>query len=125
MRLLKFQLFFLASLTPFVLSNVSQQQLDLNAMDFSELSNLNISALFADHNEPDTETSSHHKRWAGPISAPTSDDMWEKSKCKGCKFMAQKSYSNFDAGQVLPVPQYTAQSHGTLGSHPSHDYNLV
>jgi hypothetical protein len=109
MRLLLQLMVVLALLFP-VLGKVSKDIFSGAPIESSELSNLNISALFVDHHEPGNDGPKHQRRWAGPIPAPASDELWEKSKCKGRKFMAQMSYSDFDVGQVLPVPQNTAQS---------------
>jgi hypothetical protein len=98
-----------------VLGEVSKDISNGTPDNFSELSNLNISTLFVDHHEPSNEGTEHQRRWTCPIPAPASDDLWEKAKCKGRKFMAQMSYSDFDVGQALPVPQNTAQSPWCFG----------
>tara|TARA_R110002003_G_scaffold56_4_gene5091 strand:- start:17813 stop:18145 length:333 start_codon:yes stop_codon:yes gene_type:complete len=54
--------------------------------------------------------SSLQRRWPGPPPPPAANAVWEAAKCKGRKFGAQMSYSDFDVGQMLPVPQNTAQS---------------
>jgi hypothetical protein len=101
---------FLLGLLPLVLSDISRQHFDATIPNFFELSRLNISALFADYNEPQSKASNRERRWTGAPPVPASNDLWEKAKCKGRKFMAQMSYSDYDVGQMLPVPQNTAQS---------------
>jgi hypothetical protein len=101
---------FLLGLLSLVTSDVSEQHFDPIVTDFFELSNQNISAFFADYNEPQSKPSNYERRWAGAPPAPASNDLWEKAKCKGRKFIVQMSYSDYDVGQMLPVPQNTAQS---------------
>jgi hypothetical protein len=108
MRLLLQLVLMFALLFP-VIGEVSKEIFSGAPVEFSELSNLDISTIFVDHHDG-SEGPNHQRRWAGPVPAPASDDLWEKSKCKGRKFMAQMSYSDFDVGQVLPVPQNTVQS---------------
>jgi hypothetical protein len=73
--------------------------------------NLDLATLFVAQAEPvSNETHSHERRWAGPPPAPAGDDIWNTAKCKGRKFMAQMSWSDFDAGQALPVPANTVES---------------
>jgi hypothetical protein len=49
---------------------------------------------------------------------PADDEVWAKAVCKGKKMVAQMSYSDFDVGQLLPVPQTTAQSPWSKGKLP-------
>jgi hypothetical protein len=72
--------------------------------------NFNLAALFEAQAKPvSNETHSHERRWAGQPPTPAGDD-WNTAKCKGRKFMAQMSWSDFDAGQALPVPANTVES---------------
>ena len=41
---------------------------------------------------------------------PASDELWASCMCKGAKGLTQMSYSDYDVGQSLPVPQPSAQS---------------
>jgi hypothetical protein len=78
--------------------------------DPANFPNLNLASLFHEQDEPNSNSSSHERRWAGPIPAPADDATWEAAKCKGRKFMAQMSYSDYDVGQMLPIPQISVQS---------------
>jgi hypothetical protein len=94
------------------------QQLNADPQDLYDLQNLNLSTLISRYKSSKTDLSAHERRWAGPPPAPASDSVWEAAKCKGRKFMAQMSYSDFDVGQILPVPQTTAQSPWYYGGFP-------
>ena len=75
--------------------------------NFATLPNLNISSASSDNHDNATH---HERRWTGAPPNPASDEVWEAAKCKGRKFMAQMSYSDFDVGQMLPTPANTAAS---------------
>jgi hypothetical protein len=73
--------------------------------------NLDLAALLSAQAEPiSNDTHSHERRWAGPPPIPADDALWTAAKCKGRKFMAQMSWSDFDAGQTLPIPSTTVAS---------------
>jgi hypothetical protein len=59
-----------------------------------------------------------YKRWGGFPPFPAYDEAWNEAKCKGRKFMAQMSYSDYDAGQALPVPANTVQSPWRFSTYP-------
>ncbi|KAH8727694.1 hypothetical protein GQ44DRAFT_770251 [Phaeosphaeriaceae sp. PMI808] len=80
-----------------------------------ETAGFNFSTIISQHDDRSCKHSNHEKR-APP---PATDQVWELSKCKGRKFMAQMGYSDFDAGRMLPVPQTTIASpwqYGHTGS---------
>ncbi|KAH3918091.1 hypothetical protein HBH56_031810 [Parastagonospora nodorum] len=107
---MRFVLVVLLGLLLSVRSDVSAHHVDAAIPDSSQISNLIFPAHVARPGGENSTVISHKRRWNGPPPAPAADDVWEKMKCKGRKFMAQMSYSDFDAGQMLPVPQNTAQS---------------
>jgi hypothetical protein len=92
------------------LAYVFNARLDTNLRDLSYSPSNNFSALISEYKPSRSDSTTHERRWAGPPPAPASDAVWESAKCKGRKFMAQMSYSDYDVGQLLPVPQTTAQS---------------
>jgi hypothetical protein len=104
------QLLLLLRLFAFALCDTFRPQCNVTLKDFTDFPHLNFSNLFREHDEQDSKSSGHERRWSGPIPAPADDATWEAAKCKGRKFMAQMSYSDYDVGQMLPIPQLTAQS---------------
>jgi hypothetical protein len=105
-----YQLFILVLLA-FATSNaLKPAYLSAILQDPANFPNLNLSSLFHEQDESNSNYSSHERRWAGPIPAPADDATWEAAKCKGRKFMAQMSYSDYDVGQMLPIPQISVQS---------------
>jgi len=114
-RIMRLVLVILLGLLPLIRGDVSERHIDAAGPNSSEISNLTFPAHVARHRYEDSVVPRQERRWNGPPPAPATDDVWEKMKCKGRKFMAQMSYSDFDVGQMLPVPQNTAQSPWYLG----------
>jgi len=98
------QLLFLVALLAFVSAEASH---DTIFPALARLPNLNIPTLSSDHHDNVTH---HERRWTGAPPNPATDEVWEAAKCKGRKFMAQMSYSDYDVGQMLPTPANTAAS---------------
>jgi hypothetical protein len=104
------QVLILFGLFALVLGDASKLQINTSPEDITNFSNSYFSNLIADHSGPLLRPHGYERRWFGPPPEPVDDAMWEAAKCKGRKFMAQMSYSDFDVGQMLPIPQTTAQS---------------
>jgi hypothetical protein len=103
------------TLSACTLSNALKLHFDVSSPYYTNTNinpaNLDLAALFAAQGKPvSNETHSHESRWAGPPPAPATGDLGNTAKCKGRKFMAQMSWSDFDAGQALPVPANTVES---------------
>jgi len=104
----------LAWITPVVgdASHVPREDLFNGNTDLSDshtqqrLSRLNLSI----HELPGSQFAG-----TADVDEPAEDEVWEKAICKGKKMVAQMSYSDFDVGQLLPVPQTTAQSPWSKG----------
>jgi hypothetical protein len=93
-----------------VLGEALKQHFYVDSPDSTNPANLDLSAIFAAQAEPVSKPRSHQRRWGGFPPGPAGDALWNTAKCKGRKFMAQMSYSDYDAGQALPVPASTVQS---------------
>jgi hypothetical protein len=93
-----------------VLGEALKQHFYVDSPDPTNPANLDLSAIFAAQAEPVSKPRSHQRRWGGFPPGPAGDALWNTAKCKGRKFMAQMSYSDYDAGQALPVPASTVQS---------------
>jgi hypothetical protein len=104
------QVLILFGLFALVLGDAGKLQIKTSLENITILSNLSFSNLIFDHNRSILKPHGHERRWFGPPPAPVDDATWEAAKCKGRKFMAQMSYSDYDVGQMLPNPQTTAQS---------------
>jgi hypothetical protein len=100
----------------YALSNAPPaQQLDVRLSEPFLSANADLSALLQEHG--DSNFTTNERRWLGDSPAPASNDVWERAKCKGRKFMTQMSYSDYDVGQCLPTTQNTARSPWYFGLH--------
>jgi hypothetical protein len=107
--MLFFRLLLFFGLLASVISNAPQEHVNVIRADYIA-PNQNRSTQFFAEDEPISNSHRHERRWGGFPPGPAYDDVWNAAKCKGRKFMAQMSYSDFDAGQALPVPANTVQS---------------
>jgi hypothetical protein len=103
------QIFVLYSFVVIVLCAISTSS-SLALLDFANLSDASISELFANHVNTNLRNTDHERRWAGPSPNPATQEVWKNFKCKGRKFVAQVSYSDYDIGQILPTAANTAAS---------------
>jgi hypothetical protein len=108
---------------PFVLlagalGDISTSKSHVDSPDYSDPVALNISTLL---NAPENKILKVHlnRRWGSFPPWSAYDEAWNDAKCKGRKFMAQMSYSDYDAGQALPVPANTVQSPWRFSTYPA------
>jgi hypothetical protein len=94
----------------FATSHAFKHHIGTSLQDFSKPKEFNASSLTFRHDNLVPNSTTPERRWTGPAPAPADDAAWEAAICKGRKFMAQMSYSDYDVGQSLPTPQSTAQS---------------
>jgi hypothetical protein len=104
------QLILLLCSDVFATSHAFKHHIDTSLYDFSKPNDFNTSRVTFRHDNLVPNSTTPERRWTGPAPAPADDAAWEAAICKGRKFMAQMSYSDYDVGQSLPTPQITVQS---------------